>query len=233
MSASWDNFTYVTNDRAFLESITKGKSEPYDGGEMSQLNIVRRFVEKYPERRRVMLDVGAHIGTTMLPYSRIFSNVYGFEPNKESYELCVKNIQHNAVINCSVEYCAVLHKSTYGVPVQHNTCNTGCFYFKEIDGLGTNGLGTNDAVPSKVLDNDPRFTNVDFLKIDTEGAEYYVLLGSLNLIQKDKPLIQAEMNGLCERNFGIPSATLLDLFSSLGYKNIPGTDFFYHQDWAF
>lgn len=238
MSASWDGFTYFTNDPAFIDSIQSGKSEPYDGGYRYsnsgsqydkynvQIDVVKRYIEKYPGRNRVMVDIGAHIGTTMLPYSRIFSSVYGFEPNKESYELCVKNIKHNNSTNCFIENVAISNKRTTGIPVQHSYCNTGCFYFKE-DNTSENTIAT------KILDEDTRMIDVDFIKIDTEGAEYYVILGALTIIKTYKPLIQAEMNGLSERNFGIPQTMLLDFMNQLGYSNIHGTDFFYHKDYIF
>jgi FkbM family methyltransferase len=226
MSASWDDFTYFTNDNEFISHIRRGESEPYYGGQNSQLNIVKRYISTYPSRNRTILDIGAHIGTTMLPYSRIFKTVYGFEPNKESYDLCVKNISHNNVKNCYVENCAILNKKTFGIPIQHHTCNTGCFYFKE----DTSNI---NSVPSKILDEDERLVDVDFIKIDTEGAEYYVILGAIDIIKKYKPLICAEINGLSERNFGIPKMILIELLKSLGYDNLSGTDFFMHNEYKF
>lgn len=226
MSAQWDNITYFTNDNAFIYSINQGMSEPYYGGDNSQLNTVKRYLNIHPTKNRVMLDIGAHIGTTMIPYSRFFSKVYGFEPNLESYNFCVKNIEFNNAKNCSVENCAILNKKTVGVPVQHNTCNSGCYFFKE-------DVTTNAGIQSKVLDEDDRFVDVDFIKIDTEGSEYYVILGAIEIIKKYKPLIQVEMNGLCEKNFGIPVKVLLELMNSLGYRQLEGTEFFYHNDFPF
>jgi FkbM family methyltransferase len=223
MSATWDGFTYFTNDHEFIKSIQEGKSEPYDNGfGLSQLKLVEQYIAKYPTKNRTMLDVGAHIGTTMLPYSRLFKQVYGFEPNRENYNLCVKNIFHNHITNCWVSNCFVLDRKTLGIPLQHNTVNSGCYYFQE-------SLDT-DAVPSKVLDEEERHVDVDFIKIDTEGAEWYVINGATKLITKYKPLIQAEINGLSERNFSIPKENLLSLLDSLGYQQIPNTDFFYHRD---
>ena len=173
-----------------------------------------------------MIDVGGHIGSTMLPYSRLFSQVYGFEPNIESYNFCVKNINYNNITNCSIENCAILNKRVFGQPVQHNSCNSGCFYFKEDSSL-ING------VQSKILDEDSRLIDVDFIKVDTEGAEYYVIESALNIIKKYKPLIQVEMNGLNEKNFNISTSELTNLLSSLDYNNISGTEFFYHSEFQF
>lgn len=226
LSAEWDNFTYFTNDICFVEHIKEGRSEPYDGGYFSQLNIVRRYVHQYPTRNRVMIDVGAHIGTTMLPYSRIFKEVYGFEPNQESYELCLKNIIYNNVNNCYIENCAILDRNTRGISIQHHPCNTGCFYFKE-------DTSNNDSIPTKILDQDSRLVDVDFIKVDTEGAEWYVLMGAIEIIKKYKPLIQAEINGLSQQNFGISESNLIDFLSEHGYTRISGTDFFNHKDYPF
>jgi len=171
-----------------------------------------------------MLDVGAHIGTTMLPYSRLFNRVDGYEPNKATYNLCLQNISHNKVTNCKVENSAILDRIITGKSVPHSTSNDGCIFFKE-DRTGE--------VTSKVLDNDPTLQEVDFIKIDTEGAELLVIKSALNIIKKCKPLIQAEMNGLSERNFNIPASELLTLLSDLGYSCIPNTDFFMHREYLF
>ena len=217
-SATWDGFTYFTNDQSFLDHIRRGKSEPYSG----QLSVVTRYVTAYPSRNRTMIDVGAHIGSTMLPYSRLFKNVYGFEPNRDTFKLCLQNIQYNNVTNCKVENCAIMDRIVTGKSVSHNTCNDGCIYFKE-DPSGNVG--------SKILDEDPTLSEVDYIKIDTEGAEILVIKSALTLIKTWKPLIQAEINGLSERNFNIPSSDLSSLLHDLGYVRIPTTDFFMHSDY--
>jgi len=219
-SAEWDNFTYFTNDNDFLKHIRIGQSEPYASGK--QLDTIKIYTSTYPDRKRNMIDVGAHIGTTMLPYSRIFNNVYGFEPNTESYNFCVKNIAHNNVKNCVVEHCAILDKRVVGRTLYHNTCNTGCIYFKE---------DTTGDIQTKILDEDPRLIDIDFIKIDTEGAELLVIKSAINIIKTYKPFIQAEMNGLAEKNFNLSTKELLELLGNLGYKNIPNTDFFMHNEY--
>lgn len=227
MFAEWDGFRYYTDDKSFIDSIKFGKCEPYDHGENSQLNLVKKYLKKYNERNRTMLDIGAHIGSTMLPYSKLFSNVIGFEPNKKNYNFCVKNLEFNKATNCSIENCAIFNRKFTGTTVQHNNCNSGCFYFKE----NTNNI--DEIIETKILDDDEKINNVDFIKIDTEGAEYFVILGALEIIKKYKPLIQAEINGLCQKNFNISEETLLKLLKSLNYKRIEKTDFFYHIDYDF
>jgi len=220
-SATWDGFTYFTNDPAFLINIGQGTSEPY--GSRPNLDIVKQYVNAYPHRVRTMIDVGAHIGTTALPYSRIFQHVIGYEPTKENYNFCVQNIAHNGVTNVRVENCAILDRHIQGTPTYHNTDNTGCIFFKE-DTTGT--------ITTKILDEEG-LSEVDFIKIDTEGAEVFVLRSALQLITTWKPLIQVEQCGLSEKNFGVSASSLLELLGSLGYRNLEGTDFFIHSEFPF
>jgi FkbM family methyltransferase len=219
-SVEWDNFTYFTNDNEFLNNIKIGQAEPYGSGK--QLDAIKKYTAMYPNRTRNMIDVGAHIGTTMLPYSRIFKNIYGFEPNTESYNFCIKNIAHNNIVNCIVENCAIHDKHIVGRTLYHNTCNTGCIYFKEDE--------TGD-INTKILDEDSRLIDIDFIKIDTEGAEFLVIKSAINIIKTYKPFIQAEMNGLAEKNFNLSTKDLIQLLSNLGYQNIPNTDFFMHNEY--
>ena len=42
---------------------------------------------------------------------------------------------------------------------------------------------------------------IDFIKIDTEGSELYVLQGAKSIINHHKPLIQVETNLLFSKNY--------------------------------
>jgi hypothetical protein len=54
----------------------------------------------------------------------------------------------------------------------------------------------------------------------------YVLKGAINIIKNYKPLIQIELNGLSETNFGIKSEDTINFLQQLGYKRIGNTEFF-------
>jgi hypothetical protein len=59
---------------------------------------------------------------------------------------------------------------------------------------------------------------VDFLKIDTEGSELYVLEGAYDLLMKHKPLINIETNGHSNRFFGYDKEKIVEFLKSLEYK---------------
>ena len=183
MKAVFDNLIYTTNDECFVWHINNGLSEPYP----RELNIVKKYLEKFPNRNNTFIDVGGHIGTTSLPYSRLFKNVIAYEPNIESYNFFVKNLELNNNSNIKVYNKGVYNKSTNCTVVMHGS-NSGCFYIKECD----------KNIPNSIevirLDDMDYQDSVDFIKIDTEGSELHVLEGAYNLIKKYKPLVQVETN---------------------------------------
>jgi len=217
LTAKYDGISYYTNDPAFQWHINNGRCEPYGGG---QLDFVKKYLEKFPLKNRTCIDIGAHQGTTMLPYSKLFKNVFGYEPNKTSFDICLKNLELNSSKNCSVKNNAVLDRIITGVSIMHAGGNSGCYYFKE---------DASSSVSSIILDKE-NIVDVDFMKIDTEGSELYVLKGAKELITKYKPLLQVELIGLSERHFGIKSSETIDFLDKIGYKQMDNTEFFQHLD---
>lgn len=62
---------------------------------------------------------------------------------------------------------------------------------------------------------------IDYLKIDTEGAEYKILCGAQNILKENKIIFVQFEYGLSDPNNDIPSVELIcDLLSSYGYEEI-------------
>ena len=208
MRASYDNFIYSVNDESFKWHINNGFSEPYP----RELALVKKYLSIYPTRNTICLDVGGHIGTTALPYSRLFKEVIAFEPNKPSYDLFLENIMLNAVSNITVHNKGVYNKNTHCKVLAHSQANSGCFYIKECD---TMDVDTIETVKLDDLDLDGP---VDFLKIDTEGSELYVLEGSRDIITKYKPLIQVETNDCSNKYFGYDKEKIFEFMKQHEYS---------------
>ena len=208
MLASFDNFQYHTNDSAFYWSINNGQSEPYP----RELDIVKRYQQQFPDKNHTFIDVGGHIGTTSLPYSRLFHDVIAFEPNKESYNFFTRNISINNVRNVMVYNKGVYKHKGHCKVVQHNTCNSGCFYIRECDASEDGAIGV---VP---LDGMNIRSQVDYIKIDTEGSELFVLEGAKELIKTWKPLLQIETNYCSTSYFGYDKSEIFKFVKNLGYE---------------
>ena len=196
----------MVEDTVFQWHINNGYSEPYP----RELAIVKSYLDKFPERNNIFIDVGGHVGTTSLPYSRLFAEVIAFEPNPVSYDLFKKNIEINNITNIQVYNKGIYNKNTDCVITKHGS-NSGCYYIKE----SSNSEGN---IPTIRLDDITCDKPVDFIKIDTEGSELFVLQGGYNLISENKPLINVETNGCSEKYFGYNKERIFEFLNSLDYK---------------
>jgi FkbM family methyltransferase len=158
---------------------------------------VNYFYDNVPTDKPVnILDVGAQSGLYSL-YAKYLpqSQFYSFEPFPKAYQLLNDNITLNGITNVK----------TYNIGLSKckgecilNTSNT----HNGLHTLGSKPLRFTDVVPVKIrvdtIDN-IFYENdipVDFIKIDTEGWEYFILQGGEKTIQKYKPLIQIEWNNV-------------------------------------
>lgn len=198
---SYDSFHYWTDDGDFAGAIPIGQCEPYP----RDLAVISRYRTLFPSRGRTYIDIGAHIGTTLAPYSRLFAQRIGFEANPDAFTLLRKNMTENK-IECQLEPVALYDHACRGTIRQHGS-NSGCYYFTE---------DPDGPVECRTLDS-YAFESVDFLKIDVEGAELAVLTGAKETLLRCKPLVQLECNGLSDRLYGVSRADILSFLKDLGY----------------
>lgn len=212
--AEHDGFQFYTNDVLFQYTIQSGTTEPF--GKI--LHIVKKYLQQFPDRNRTYIDIGAHIGTTIMPYSRLYQNVVGYEANPENYELLCRNIALNKLENAKVYNLGLYSEECRGDIVQHAGGNSGCFYFVKRE---------NGPILCKRLDDEcerKKIENVDFIKLDTEGCELLILKNGINTILKNKPLIQVEVNTTAMDLFNIENADTINFLLDLGYRIFDHTD---------
>jgi FkbM family methyltransferase len=182
---------YPTRDRKARRLIEAG--EPYQGDRLAA-------ALPFCRQRRVALDIGAHIGLWAVQLDPVFDMVHAFEPQAESFDALIENVGGKGVI---VHHCAVSDKS-------------GVVWIGEI-GLAAHVVdaGTPKAiqVPAVTLDQ-LELIDVDFIKIDVEGYETFVLRGGENTIRRDRPVIVIEQKH--ERRYGLKDRAAVDLLKSWG-----------------
>ena len=205
----YDGFTFITDDHVFADTIPSGRSEPYP----CHLAIVQRYLRAFPEKNRTYVDVGAHIGTTIMPYSRMYSNIVGFEANPKNYDLLRANVATNSV-DCKIYNNGLYDHPCKGDILKHPGGNSGCYYFKKSD---------NGSIECRCLD-EYALDTVDFLKIDTEGSEMFVLKGAEKTLLRCRPLIQFECNSLSESLYAVSRNETLEYLYRLGYVIYDSSD---------
>ena len=197
MLAIYKEDKYKLDCPSFKYYIENGLSTPYTG----DLEIIKLFFDG--KKKRTCLDIGSHIGTHSIPFSRIFERVFSFEPNDSNYEFLLDNIKLNNRKNISPFNVPILDGKKNIQVVRHSTDNSGCFTTKD----------SEEGKESNSIDN-LNLEDIDFIKIDVEGREYEVLKGGEKTIIKYKPLIQIEMNYLSKNDHGV----INNFFKNIDYQ---------------
>ncbi len=157
------------------------------------------LASKYINSDSVVVEIGAHIGTLTMVFSKLAKTVYAFEPTKESFDLLNKNISLNEcknVISKQVGIGDKIESTKIGWIGNNNSGATileGGMVTNEVlssaENGSTNSIETKiDLINLDVLTLD----RLDYLKIDVEGYEEKVIKGGLNTIKKFKPIIVME-----------------------------------------
>lgn len=170
---------------------------------------------------RVFLDVGANVGLICL---YIISHVnktkvYAFEPGKHQNMLLSKTIKYNNLDKKIVlDNLALSHKNGTAKFASHENKDTPG------DGLldtGRAGRTYYYKVRTITLDtwwNKERKPMVDVIKMDTEGAEGWILKGGKNLIKHCKPIIFLELWPENVSVYPYDCITIINLMNEYGYR---------------
>jgi len=155
----------------------------------------------------IFIDIGAHHGDTISEFLEIFSinTIYAFEPSKENFDkLKVKKdeIEKNKSVKIKIFPYGLgkkndilpLNEIADGVSNTFNALNVNSRYFKRKKFITTLfGIKKfiKNKVPTKVIRlkefiDQEKIDKIDFIKIDTEGFEFNILLGLENDIKKVK-----------------------------------------------
>ncbi len=171
-----------------------------------------RLLKEIIPRAKVVFDVGANIGDYAEEILHIKKDVliHAFEPDSRAFgELSKKGVRAN---NCALG-------KTVGEAVLHLHKNKSVFN-SLLDLHGEAELLENKKVKVDTIDNyadSKNITHIDFMKIDVEGYEFFVLEGARGMFQKKAiDLIQFEFSGATAQA-GVFLKDFIDFFVSYGY----------------
>lgn len=146
----------------------------FRNGPVFIFSINELFVEEFykfktPKDRPKIIDCGSYIGTSILYFKINYPNadVIGFEPDESNYAILKENLDNWNFSDTKVLNAAVWVKN--GTISFHSTGNMVSKIETGID------KSANIKTVNSVRLNDLLIEEIDFLKIDIEGAEYEVL----------------------------------------------------------
>jgi FkbM family methyltransferase len=184
----------------------------FDGG--YEDDLIELFLNIFSTRpRRVILDVGANIGTHSLAFSRVFSRVIAFEPSPKIFARLLKNLGLNT--QRSVEPHAVgLAASKARLPFYDvSLSNDGLGTFLDVDqyGMPLEPAGELEVVRGDDFLTELGVENIDAIKIDIQGFEPEALMGLRSILSRDKPIVWTEI-GLGTQNSMESTESFASLF---------------------
>lgn len=172
------------------------------------------------ENRRVAIDCGANIGYWSVEMIKHFHKVYSFELAPSTFECLVENTKQYPAIHC------------FNRAIGNKNTEVGIGNERKISAISNrviHDLSSSETVSEITLDS-LGLKNIDLIKLDMCGYEYFGIQGALALIDRYKPLIISEVSRhLAEYN--ITKQQFLKLMAKLGYKvveNFKSTHIFKH-----
>ena len=200
--------TTVNSQNCFIHFSHQGvyymhKYNMYD----KNLNEICYYLKSQYGRSLEIVDVGANVGDTILCIGDKDNKYYAFEGEKRFYSLMKYNLQN---------YNYNLYK----------------FYLGEKEKIITYGINYNDGTGSinlskkgkkqtiKTLDSAliSRNNMIDFVKIDTDGFDFAVIRGAMDILSSDKPALYFEWTAPeLLKNNEMPTSIFSHLYT-IGYN---------------
>jgi FkbM family methyltransferase len=177
---------------------------------------------RYVKNFNRAIDAGAWIGDSTLFLAERFKEVIAFEAHPDTYECCLKNMLEKNMNNVTVNQVGLSDK-------------TGELQFHRRLKSSNSGWLSNKTPPKDITTIPPitvhttsldilDIPNIDFIKIDVDTHEGYLIAGALKWLQKNQPVIMMEVKTRAHnRQFdNMPNPDLL--LQRIGYTRIEKID---------
>jgi len=217
---------YYYNDKNYPISVTKDtciltKYTFLENKQLWENKSLHQFFSIIDNSKKYnIIDAGAQSGLYSL-YAKYLpkSKFYSFEPYTPSFNLLNDNIKLNNLNNVTTFNIGLSDSKKIN---ELNACKS----HNGLHTMGSNPLRFDDiekiTIETDTIDNlfYEKNIQVDFIKIDTEGFEYFILQGGINTIKKFKPIIQMEWNLINMQQCNITENMMIELINDLDYEEI-------------
>ena len=180
------------------------------------------LLTKLIKKGDTVFDIGANFGWYSCHFAQLVGKagkVHIFEPTNAMEEL-----KNNLILNGFVKRC-VLNQVALGEKEGTETLfiphKLGAAFASLREHSYCNGDKSSQiSVPVEKLDDyviANKIREIDFIKIDVEGAEYLVLKGAENVLKKYSPVIMLELQDVRTKSFGYSPEDLINYLGGFGY----------------
>jgi FkbM family methyltransferase len=173
---------------------------------------------------KVILDIGANIGSTAMYFSKVNNSakIFAFEPHPHTFKRASENLNRNQFRNINLVNLGLGNKKETLQLFEVNEKNPGMNRI-----LQGNESFPHVTIEVDTLDNFSRaneVTTIGFIKIDVEGFEYNVIEGGTETLKKDLPTLFIELDDSNLRENGRSAKELMQLLKTIGYGSVSRSD---------
>ena len=177
-----------------------------------QHNVLFRAIS-YCKKFDVAIDGGANIGIISKTLTKIFNDVYAFEPGMDVFKCFLSNMKDTGVHG----YRKALsnENKTYYIE-QSPVYNTGS---RELTGEKIN----KDYISAEgVKLDDFELKECDFIKLDVQGFELFALQGAKHTLKNFHPVCMVEIEDLkkLKNPFNVDPKNVINYLKKFGYKTV-------------
>ncbi len=170
------------------------------------------------------VDVGAHVGWYTLKAAKVVGpkgHVIAVEPNRETLVKLRDNIRASGVSPIVVVAPVACSDSEATLTLYATSrSNTGESSLSSANASQDSTIAASYPVRTRRLDDivkEARVGRVDAIKIDVEGAEFLVLKGSAETLDRDRPIVAVELIDRQLKSMGSSAAELTAFMRAHGY----------------
>ena len=200
----WNIPEYDNPDK--LKMVIEGKFQ-CDQGLLTAFKYVKKFDNA--------IDVGAWIGDSSVIMARQFKHVNLFEPVTEVADCCHQNLIDRKIKNYELFRVGLSNKSGKQVLVNKGKSFSGWI---STAAAGNYNFKRSFEIDTELLDN-YKFKDIDFIKIDVDSHEGFLLEGAVDFFKNNNPVIMIESKERDQQKYQNPLMPHPIMFlEKIGYK---------------
>lgn len=170
---------------------------------------------KHVKKFNNAIDVGTWIGDSTVLISQKFLKVDGFEPNPIVYDCCVENLRERNINNCKMNKVGLSN-----VGGEQQFVNKGKTFSGWISTIDTQSQKHVKIVETTTLDSF-NFLDIDFIKIDVDSHEGFVIEGGIEFFKQNSPVIMIESKKVDQQRYqSSKMPDPIDILKKLKYRII-------------
>jgi FkbM family methyltransferase len=174
-----------TNFKVNATPFYQGFWNNFHNWETDTFRIFQRFLSS----KHSYLDIGAWIGPTVLYGAQIAKHVYALEPDPVAYQELIKNININPGFASKITCIKAALEKKPGLTKLYKRSELGDSSSSVIPTRSEKDYCTVSATTIEGLTKNYNIKDINFIKMDIEGGEYFIIPSISKYLQKNRPTL--------------------------------------------